>query len=233
MRTMTGVVSLADPLKDGEVLFDGDGGAFKVTVGEFVSTMNVRGSLTPEGFPIELSWVAIAVYCPLASAGLAPPEVQSPPVPEAVAVETTAPFVVAPAWIWTVTGVVSLAKPLNDGVVSLDGETGWSNVTVGELVSTVNVTGALSLLRVSVNAAPAVEANVTWAVKVTARSVTRDRCAAPPLTCACATRGAGTATVTVKLVTALRPTLSVARMNSVAEPGGPAGLTPSSRLAIH
>ena len=59
----------------------------------------------------------------------------------AVAVETVEPSAVGPAWIWTVTGVVSLAVPVNDGVVSLEGETGGSNVTAGELVSTVNVTG--------------------------------------------------------------------------------------------
>ena len=70
-------------------------------------------------------------------------------MPEAVALDTAEPLAVGPAKIWTVTGVVSLAKPLNDGAVSLDGETGWSNATVGELVSTVNVTGG-SLRPVSI-----------------------------------------------------------------------------------
>ena|SRR5438552_3298963 len=97
MRTMTGVVSLADPLKDGAVLFDGDGGAFKVTVGDDVSTTNVTGELVPAGLPSELSWVASAVYCPLESAGLALPDAKAPPVPAVVAVATTAPLTVAPA----------------------------------------------------------------------------------------------------------------------------------------
>jgi len=43
----------------------------------------------------------------------------------------------------TVIVVVSLAYPSNDGVVWFDGDSGWSSVTVGEAVSTVNLTGAL------------------------------------------------------------------------------------------
>jgi hypothetical protein len=39
---------------------------------------------------------------------------------------------------------VSLAEPSNVGFVLLDGDTGWPSVTVGEAVSTVNVTGALT-----------------------------------------------------------------------------------------
>ena len=94
---MTGVVSLPVPLKDGVVSLDGDFGDFSVTVGEAVSTTNVAGELTPGGFPSELSWAATAVYCPLASAGLASPDVQAPPVPVAVALATIEPFAVAPA----------------------------------------------------------------------------------------------------------------------------------------
>jgi len=45
--------------------------------------------------------------------------------------------------MWTTTLVVSLAEPLNRGVVSFDGDGGWFSVTVGELVSTTNVTGEL------------------------------------------------------------------------------------------
>src|SRR5437879_12920280 len=45
--------------------------------------------------------------------------------------------------MWTTTLVVSLAEPLNGGVVSFDGDGGWFSVTVGELVSTTNVTGEL------------------------------------------------------------------------------------------
>ena len=53
----------------------------------------------------------------------------------------------------------------------------------------VKVTTAPSALRVRVKAAPGVVANVTTALKVTARSVTRERCAAPPLIAVPATIG--------------------------------------------
>ena len=79
------------------MLLDGDLTGSKATVGEVVSTMNVRGSLTPEGLPSELGCVAIAVYCPFESAGLALPDANAPPVPAALAVATTVPLAVAPA----------------------------------------------------------------------------------------------------------------------------------------
>ena len=56
------------------------------------------------------------------------------------------PFAVGPAWIWTVTGVVSVAVPLKDGVALSDGDSGMFSVTVGAAVSTVKVTGRLSLV---------------------------------------------------------------------------------------
>jgi hypothetical protein len=87
--------------------------------------------------------MATAVYCPLESAGLVLPDFQPEPVPVAVVVETTVPFAVTPAWICTLTGVVSLAVPVKDGVWLLDGDSGGFNVTLGAAVSTVNVTGAL------------------------------------------------------------------------------------------
>jgi hypothetical protein len=46
-------------------------------------------------------------------------------------------------WIWTVTGLVSLAVPVKDGVALLDGDLGEFNVTVGAAVLTVNVTAEL------------------------------------------------------------------------------------------
>src|SRR2546430_15668463 len=108
MRTMTGVVSLADPLKDGAVSFAGDGGAFKVTVGDVVSTAKVTDLLAPGGLPSELSCVATAVYWPLASAGLASPDAKAPPVPVAVGVAAAAPLGLAPAQVlaraWGVAG---------------------------------------------------------------------------------------------------------------------------------
>jgi len=135
------------PLKDGVRLFDGDLGWLKVTFGEVVSTVKVLDELVPAGFPSELGSVAVAVYCPLGRAGLALFDVQAPPVAVALAVETTVPLADAPAKIWTVTGSVgSLALPVKDGVVSFEGDFGWFKVTVGELVSTVNVAGALSPL---------------------------------------------------------------------------------------
>ena len=44
----------------------------------------------------------------------------------------------------TVTGVVSVAVPLNDGFVLFECDIGWSSVTDGAVVSTVNVTRVLS-----------------------------------------------------------------------------------------
>src|SRR5664280_2638916 len=67
-------------------------GVVMPTAGGNVSTVNVTGLLTPAGFPGEPAWVAVAVYCPVSRAGLALPEFQLPPVPVAVAVETTEPF---------------------------------------------------------------------------------------------------------------------------------------------
>ena len=95
---------------------------------------------------IGFGWVATALYCPLVRAGLALLDIQLLPLPVAVAIETTGPFAVAPAWIWTVTGVMSLAAPVKDGVVLLEGEVGEFKVTVGaavKLVFTVNKTGGL------------------------------------------------------------------------------------------
>ena len=83
------------------------------------------------------------MYCPIGSAGLALPEVQPPPVPVAVAADTIAPFAVGPTWIRTVTGCVSVAVPVKDGVVSYGGELGAFNVTAGAPVLTVKVTGGL------------------------------------------------------------------------------------------
>src|SRR2546430_1750643 len=57
------------------------------------------------------------------------------------------------------------------------------------LAVAVNITGALSLIRVRVKAAPAVVAKVTWVLKVTVRLVTRERCASPPLIWVPVTRG--------------------------------------------
>jgi len=96
------------------------------------ATVNVTGSFLPAGFPgSKLAWVATAVYCPVDRAGLALLDAQPLPVPVAVVTETIVPFAVAPAWIWTVTGVMSLAVPVKDGVMLLDGDWGEVNVTVG------------------------------------------------------------------------------------------------------
>jgi uncharacterized membrane protein len=123
---------------DGNHLNEAAGGACTGTGGGVI--VNVTGGLRPAGFPSELACVAIAVYWPVEMAGDAPPDVQRAPVPLAVAIETIAPFVVAPVWIWTVTGVVSLAVPVKEGVVLIDGDSGELKVTVGAAVFTVNVT---------------------------------------------------------------------------------------------
>ena len=98
MLTTTSLASFVVPVKDGVVLLDRAAGAFNVTAGAAVSTVNVTELLVPAGFPSELCWVAIAVYTcfPLDRAGLALPELQPPPAPVAVAVATTDPFAVAP-----------------------------------------------------------------------------------------------------------------------------------------
>jgi hypothetical protein len=138
------VVSLAVPVNEGVVSFVRAGGAFSVTVGGAVSILNVRDSLTPSGFPSELSCLATAVYCPSARAGLAPLELQLPPVPPAVALATGEPVALGPGYIQTTTSVVSLAVPVNDGVVSLKRAGGALSVTWGEEVSIVNVRGSLT-----------------------------------------------------------------------------------------
>src|SRR5438128_1908647 len=99
MWTTTSLASSLVPVKDGVGSLDRDGGTFKVTVGAAVSTVNVRASLEPVGFPIELSCMATAVYVcfPFASAGCALPEIQLPPAGVAVAVATTEPAALPPA----------------------------------------------------------------------------------------------------------------------------------------
>src|SRR5271168_320655 len=96
MWTTTGVVSLAVPVKDGALLFDGDVGWLSVTVGDAVLTMNVTAALLPSGFPRELGCVANAVYSPLGSSGLAASDVQLPLVGVAVALDRGEPVAVAP-----------------------------------------------------------------------------------------------------------------------------------------
>ena len=78
MWTMTGVVSLASPLKDGFVLLEGEVIEFSDTLGDAVLTVNLMLLLVPAGLLTELAWVAAAVYSPLDRAGLALPEFQLP-----------------------------------------------------------------------------------------------------------------------------------------------------------
>src|ERR1700694_1663300 len=96
MWIVTGSVSVANPVNEGVVLLDGDLTPFKITVGGDVSMVNVTGLLLPVGFPSELGCVAIALYSPADSAGLASPELQPPPVPGAVAPETGLPSALLP-----------------------------------------------------------------------------------------------------------------------------------------
>src|SRR5437588_2532157 len=114
-----------------------------VTVGGLVSTTKVTGALHPDALPIALGWVAIAVNVPSPRAGAAALEVQLPLPPGAWAVATISPSGLGPSKTSTVTSVVSLAVPENAGLSSLDGEGEGSSVTVGGLVSTTKVTGAL------------------------------------------------------------------------------------------
>ena len=92
------MLSVAVPLNVGVVSFDGVGTAFSVTVGERVSTTKWTSLLLPDGLPRELFCSATAVYSctPSASAGLACPEVQPPPVPVAPALATGEPSAFEP-----------------------------------------------------------------------------------------------------------------------------------------
>jgi hypothetical protein len=94
--TVTGVVSLAKPVKEGVVLLLSGAGWWRLTVGGFVFTVNDTVLLCPVPLPSELSCAATAVYSPLSSAGLASPELQPPPVPDAVAVDTAVPSALLP-----------------------------------------------------------------------------------------------------------------------------------------
>jgi hypothetical protein len=135
---------VAVPVNDGAVTLDGDSGWSSVTVGEFVSTVKVTGGLLPVGFPSELGWYATAVYWPFDRSGVTVPEVQLPPVPAALAVDTGVPSVFVPEYTLIVTRVVSLPVPVKEGVVSLERTAGDFNVTVGGAVLTVNATWLLT-----------------------------------------------------------------------------------------
>jgi hypothetical protein len=107
-----------------------------------VFTSNTRDSLNPAGFPSELAWTARAVYRPVASAGEAALDVQGPPVPVPLADAVG----VAPEeipLISTVTPVVSVAVPLNVGVVLLESVAGWFSLTWGDSVLIVKATELL------------------------------------------------------------------------------------------
>ena len=97
ISTVTGEASLAVPENDGVVTFDLEGGEVSVTVGDCVSTSKVTGLLTPVRLPIELSCDAMAVYVPLARAGLTSDETQLPPVPWTLSLATGMPSALAPS----------------------------------------------------------------------------------------------------------------------------------------
>ena len=144
MCTTTGASALAVPVNDGVRCFDGVTSAFSVTVGGLVSTVKLTGELVPGPFPSELGSTAIAVYSPSVRAGADDTGPQLPaPLTGASAVATGLPVVFLPAKTFTVTGSLSLAVPLNDGVVSLDGELGPLIVTSGGSVLTWKRTSAV------------------------------------------------------------------------------------------
>ena len=78
MWIVTGSPATPNPVNEGVVLLDGDLTPFNVTVGAEVFTVNLMLLLVPAGFPSELGCVAMAVYWPLESEGLALPELQLP-----------------------------------------------------------------------------------------------------------------------------------------------------------
>jgi hypothetical protein len=122
-------------------------GVVRVTAGETVSTMKLNRSDVPTSSVItELCWLATTVYAPSGNERLAGPDVQAPRVPVAVAVETAfgLPSTFAPAKISMLSGPMSLALPVNDGVALFVRAGGAFNTTVGAAGSTSKWIGALA-----------------------------------------------------------------------------------------
>src|SRR5947209_5820841 len=99
MWIVTVVVSLAVPLNDGVVSLDGEAGDLSVPAGDVVLTVKHTLLLVPAAFPSALCpYTTLFRSClPASSAGLAGDELQPPPVPVAVALETTGPSALLPA----------------------------------------------------------------------------------------------------------------------------------------
>ncbi len=137
--TVTGVVSLAPPEKDGVVWLETSAIRSSVTTGASVLTSKAFVvSLLPSALPRPLFSVAnaVKVCLPLGSAGLSAGVDHLPP--EAV-VATLAIWVVVPASsTCTTTSVFSLAVPEKDGVVFFECSAGWTIVTTGGSVLTSN-----------------------------------------------------------------------------------------------
>ncbi len=127
MRTITGVLSLAVPVKDGVVSLLGVAIEPSETFGAGVSTRKWIAPLVPGPSPNSLSCSATAVYSPSESGVERGSELQGPPVPAAC----TSATCVGPAKTRTVTVECSLALPLNEGVLSSEGEGTPFSVTSG------------------------------------------------------------------------------------------------------
>ncbi len=136
MWTTTWVSALAVPVNDGVRTFEGVVGVASVTVGTLVSTLKLTGELLPSSLPSELGSTAMAVYSPSFRPGAEETGPHLPDLTVAAAVAAGLPVVFLPSKILTVTGSVSLAVPLNDGVGSLVGEAGPLIDTEGGLVLT-------------------------------------------------------------------------------------------------
>jgi hypothetical protein len=90
MSTVTGVVSLAVPVKEGVVLLERNAGEFSVTTGGLVLTVKLTELLVPGGLPSGLASVATAEYVPFCRGGVTLVELHLPPEGLAVRCATSA-----------------------------------------------------------------------------------------------------------------------------------------------
>src|ERR1700759_4322360 len=97
MSTVTGVVSPAEPVKEGVALLLGVGTAASETAGAGVETVKLIVLLAPGASPNSLPCSAIAVYVPSCSGDDTFPELHDPPVPEASACATGSPVAELPS----------------------------------------------------------------------------------------------------------------------------------------
>ena len=142
--TLTAVASLAVPENAGTVSLERAGGGLKLTAGERALTSKLTGLLIPATLSSEPICVATAVYLPPASGAVTRPDAQLSSLTSAGSSTIGRPSAAGPRYTLTVTGVVSLAVPLNDGLASLEISGSGLSVTVGAGSSAPNAYAAIS-----------------------------------------------------------------------------------------